>query len=100
MARGDFISLVAKEYYHLYVAELCGTLLIMSGVDYILWRSLYPSQAFNLKIGSDCKSVLNSLYNTSPVITLSTYLHQVVQEIGLLRDMWLAIIKPIKIVAH
>ena len=79
---------------------LCGALSIMSGVDYILSRSPHPSQAFNLKIGSDCKSVIYSLWNASLVIALSAHLHQVAREIGLLRDRWSAIIKPIKMAAH
>lgn len=97
VARGNFISSVAEECRHPYAAELCGPLSIMSGVDYVFLRSPHPSQAFNLKIGSDCKSVLHSLWNASLVTTLSTYLHQVAEEIGLLRDRWLAIVKPIKI---
>ena len=75
VVRGDFVSLVSEEYYYPYMAELYGTLSIWKGIDHILSRYPYPSIAFATKIESNYQSVIHSLWNTSPVITLNTYLH-------------------------
>ena len=61
VARGDFISSVAEEYYYPYAAELCRALSIMNGIDFILLSFLYLSKAFNLRIRSDYQLVLHSL---------------------------------------
>ena len=85
VARGDFISLVSEEYHHPYAAELCGALSIWKGIDHILSRYPHLSMAFAIKIGSNYQSVIYSLWNTSLVITLNTYLHQIVREISIIR---------------
>ena len=75
VARGDFISSVSEEYWHPYVAEICRLLSITISVDSILSRFSYPSIVFETKISSNCQSVIDSLWNTSPIITLNKYLY-------------------------
>jgi hypothetical protein len=40
-------------------------------IDSILSRYLYPSKAFTIQIGFDYSSILDTLWITSPVITMS-----------------------------
>ena len=91
---------MAEEYCYPYAAKLCGALSVMNGIDFILSCFPYPSKAFDLKIRSDYQSVLHSLWNTSLVIILNAHLHQVVREIGLIREKWSVNIMSIKIVAY
>ena len=75
VARGDFISSVSEEYRYLYAAELCGTLLIMIFTNAILSRYPHLSAALITKIGSDCQSVINLIWNTSLVITFNKHMY-------------------------
>ena len=100
VARGDFASSVSEEYYHPYTAKLCGALSIYKEIDHILLKYPYLSMAFAIKIGSNCQSVIYSLWNTSSVITLNTYLYQIVREISIIRDKLLAKIVAVKIVVY
>ena len=54
-------------------------------IDSILMRYPHPNIEFIVRIGSDCSSVLDTLWISSPVITILRYLHQVIREIFLIK---------------
>ena len=72
----------------------------MVSIDTILSLSPHLRVPLETSIRSDCQSIIDTLLNISPVIMLNKHLHQIVREIGLLRDKWQVKIKPIKVKAH
>ena len=75
IARASFISSVAEEYRHPFVAELCGVLSIMVCIDSILLRYPHPTTVIIIEIGSDCSNVLDSLWISIPIISMNKHLH-------------------------
>ena len=75
VAKATFITSVVEEFQHPFSAELCGALSIMTCIDSILTRYPHPNIEFIVRIGSDCSSVLDTLWISSPVITMSKHLH-------------------------
>ena len=69
LVEGDFILLVLIEYIYLFVAEICRVLTIMKVVDHVLTRSPNTVLEIEIIIRSDCQSVLDDLWNTSPIVT-------------------------------
>ena len=100
VGRGDFIYPVSERHRHPHVAELRCVLSIMVGIYSVLSRYPYPSNTFEIEIKSDYQSLIHSIWNTLPVITLNTHLRQICREIGLIRDEWLAMIVAVKIKDH
>ena len=85
VAKAKFITSVVEEYRHPFAAELCGALSIMKCIDSVLARYPYPDTEFTVRIGSNCSSVLDTLWISSPVITMLRHLYQVVREIFLIK---------------
>ena len=77
----NFISIVAEDYRNLFTAELYKVLAFLVVIDYVLTNHEVKTQNITITISSNCKSILDTLYNTSPVINQSKYLYQVVREI-------------------
>ena len=66
--KGNFIYTVVEENRNLFTAELYRILAFLVVIDYILTKYKVIKQSITITIGSDCKSILDILYNTSPVI--------------------------------
>ena len=75
MARAKFVTSVVEEYRHSFVAELYGALSIMKYIDSVLVRYPHSDTEFTMGIGSNCSSVLDTLWISSPVIIMSRYLY-------------------------
>ena len=75
VAKATFITLVVEEFRHRFTVELCRVLLITICIDSILMRYPYLNIEFTVRIGSHCSSVLDTLWLSSLVITMSRHLH-------------------------
>ena len=86
IAKGNFITIVAEEYCHPYLAELCRVLSFLVSIDYILSKYSHVSSTKTFGISSNYQAVFNNLGRVKNIISLTTYLHQIVREITLIRE--------------
>ena len=59
----DFISTVFPEYSNVFTAELYKTLSILVAIDHILSKYLSLLSLITIKTGTDCQSVINTIWN-------------------------------------
>ena len=71
----------------------------MKLLEWIALR-LKLNSTISIIIGTDCTAVINRLLSDSPVTNFSTFLHQIVREIRLIRTKIKIDIIPKKIKAH
>ena len=88
IAKGDFITIVSKEYCYPYSAEFCKVLSFPVSVNYVLIKYLYELSTKTFRVSSDYQAVFNNLGHVRNIINLTTHLHQIVQEINLIREKW------------
>ena len=61
IAYRDFISSVYEQYRHLYTAELCGVLSIITVIDTIISIHIYPLTLIKIEIGTDYLDIIHNL---------------------------------------
>ena len=86
IAKGNFITIVTEEYHHSYSVELYGVLSFLVAIDYALSKYSYISSTKTFGVGSDYQAVFNNLSRVRNIISLTTHLYQIVQEINLIRE--------------
>ena len=75
LASREFITTVAEEYRHPFMAKICGVLLFLVTIDYILYKYPNTGGKISILVESDCQGVIDNLWNHNPIIPISKYLH-------------------------
>jgi len=97
----DFICLVAILYCKAYAAELCGALAIAKIAQYIVLKSDIPITPNPIiEVNSNCDLVLSFLPSTQKIVKNNMSLHQIKQEIILIKQKLYLMILPLKVKAH
>ena len=77
----NFISSIALLYFNTYSAELYSTLAIVKLTEYLIMLSYTKLLSYQIKVDSDCSSVLSFLPSTPKIISNNILLHQIKREI-------------------
>ena len=94
---GNLLSTVALQLRNPYLAELCGTLVVLQFLKWCLYKYKLDFSILTISLVYDCAAVLDFFLYLPFTIPMTSLLYQIKREIiYILRQLGI-VIKPIKV---